>query len=90
MGLFSKKKLQPSENTELMSTNEALKEELKKVQTVDTPKTRIVYLKYKSCCGCGCADVAVKRTVSHDSKLKTGTRISETQEGDTIDFDYDF
>lgn len=67
------------------SNNEELLQKLEKLNTVEvkeTKKTRIVYLKYKSCCGCGCNDMNVRRTVPFDSPLKDGDRIKEIQKGD--------
>jgi hypothetical protein len=38
-------------------------------------ETRIVKLRSKSCCGCGCSEVTVLRTVPADSKLRDGQSI---------------
>lgn len=46
------------------------KSELENIQK--TPKTRVVILNSQSCCGCGCSDIKVKRTVPYDSPLKDG------------------
>lgn len=45
--------------------------------------TKIITLYYQSCCGCGCNDVALKREVPMDSKLKDGSRISYDEILDT-------
>lgn len=49
-----------------------------------TPETRVVLLKYEACCGCGCADLTVKRTVPFDSKLQSGDRIKEMEKNDEM------
>ena len=38
---------------------------------------RTVTLVYKSCCGCGCRDMKISRSVSYDSPLKDGDRVKE-------------
>lgn len=48
------------------------------------PLFRKVRLIYKSCCGCGCDDVAIERTVPNDSALKDGDRIDIVIEGDAF------
>ncbi len=53
-----------------------------KATIVKEPETRLVTLKYKSCCGCGCDTIKVKRTVAFGSSLQTGDYITELQEGD--------
>lgn len=45
---------------------------------------RDVFLKWKSCCGCGCTDMAVRRVVPGDSPLKDGDRIKEVSSSDKI------
>lgn len=46
-----------------------------------TVSHRIVTLKYKSCCGCGCSYSDIKRTVPSDSELQDGD-ITEDYEPD--------
>jgi hypothetical protein len=45
---------------------------------------RKVRLLYSSCCGCGCYDVTIERTVEADSSLKDGDRATDFVEGDKI------
>lgn len=68
--------------SDLEATDEmaGLKDEFKKLK--ETPTTRPVILIYKSCCGCGCDDMKVKRTVPYDSPLKDGDRIEKVERGD--------
>jgi len=49
-----------------------------------TPATRDVILKYQSCCGCGCSDVDVKRTVPYNSDLQSGDRINDLGPNDEM------
>jgi hypothetical protein len=49
-----------------------------------TPVTRDVTLKYRSCCGCGCSDVDVMRTVPYDSPFQNGDRISDLGPNDKM------
>ncbi len=44
--------------------------------------TREVILIYQSCCGCGCSDINVRRTVPANSNLQSGDRIGSLQSGD--------
>lgn len=44
-----------------------------------TPATRTVRLYAQSCCGCGCSDIEIERTVAYDSPLQNGDRIRESQ-----------
>lgn len=75
----TKKKEQKSD---LEATDEmaGLKAEFEKVQA--TPLTRTVTLKYKSCCGCGCSYVDIRRKVPYDSPLKDGDITKTTEKGD--------
>lgn len=57
-----------------------LKEKFEKISS--QPATREVKLIYQSCCGCGCHDTTVVRTVPYDSSLKNGDRISSLEKGD--------
>ena len=63
-------------------SNTAIKQKFEEIQT--TPVTREVTLKYRSCCGCGCSDVSVQRTVPYDSPLQNGDRISELGPNDKM------
>lgn len=61
-----------------------LKDQIKSVMdTPLTPQTRVVILKYKSCCGCGCDFIDIQRTVPYDSPLKDGDNAGAYQKGDT-------
>ena len=53
------------------------KSELEAIQK--TPAKRIVILNSKSCCGCGCSDIKVKRVVTYDSPLNDGDYVRESQ-----------
>jgi hypothetical protein len=59
---------------------EELKGEFEQVKK--TPLTRWVKLVYKSCCGCGCNDLTIKRKVPYDSSLKDGDRASILEKND--------
>jgi hypothetical protein len=48
------------------------------------PATRDVKLLYSSCCGCGCSDVEVLRTVPYDSPINDGDRINKIRDTDQI------
>lgn len=68
-------------------TNKKKSEELittakQAAKNVAAPATREVILKYKECCGCGCSDIKVKRTVPYDSPLKNGDRIEKFEAND--------
>ena len=54
-------------------------EALKKVEV-----TRVVTLRYRSCCGCGCDEYDVQRTVAQDSSLQDGDRIDSLLDDDDI------
>lgn len=43
---------------------------------------RVVTLKYKSCCGCGCTYSDITRIVPFDSPLKDGDKVSNLEKGD--------
>jgi hypothetical protein len=45
--------------------------------------TRVVQLLYKTCCGCGCYDVYIRRVVDFDSPLQNGDRAKELLSTDT-------
>lgn len=45
---------------------------------------RKVRLLYSSCCGCGCYDVTIERTVPEDSDLQNGDRATDFIEGDKM------
>lgn len=46
------------------------------------PNTRVVNLIYKDCCGCGCDETAIQRTVPMDSVLNNGDTVHELLPGD--------
>lgn len=48
-------------------------------QIKETKTTRVVDLVMRSCCGCGCHDVTVRRVVDFNSPLKNGDRISSSE-----------
>ena len=52
------------------------------ILSAETVATRKVHLLYESCCGCGCADETIIRTVAADSPLKDGDRITKLLPGD--------
>lgn len=45
---------------------------------------RKVRLRYSSCCGCGCYDVTIERTVPEDSDLKDGDWADDYMDGDVM------
>jgi hypothetical protein len=49
-----------------------------------TPATRKVRLVTQSCCGCGCSDVDIERTVPYNSPLNDGDRVSKIEDTDTV------
>ncbi len=65
-------------------TSQAIKEAFEAEKENKIEITRKVILVYSSCCGCGCSDVDVARTVPFDSPLKSGDRIFDTIKGDEI------
>lgn len=60
---------------------DSLREEFKDLSSKESA-IRIVKLKYKSCCGCGCSTVDIKRTVPANSHLKDGDLVSTLEEDD--------
>lgn len=72
--LFKKQKKEPQE------TKQELIEELEAIQ--EQPVTRMVRLKYKSCCGCGCDYVDLEREVPFDSELEDGDIVDEVEDND--------
>lgn len=77
--MFSKKQKTKKEEVKLSKTAELAKEI---IAVKEQPLTRVVNLRYKSCCGCGCDWLDVKRTVPFDSKLKDGDIIKEIETDD--------
>ena len=63
------------------SSMDELREEFGKVKASGVRKVK---LKYKSCCGCGCYDVDIERTVPVDSPLKDGDRAKDFLSGDKM------
>lgn len=43
---------------------------------------RVVTLKYKSCCGCGCSYSDIRRTVPMNSSLNDGDIVKDLEEDD--------
>ena len=74
--------IQKGSSSSSSTSNASIKQKFEEIQT--TPVTREVTLKYKSCCGCGCSDVSVQRTVPYDSPLQNGDRISELGPNDKM------
>lgn len=58
-------------------------------ESQQTPRTRVVKLKYQSCCGCGCDTTWIKRTVPYDSTLKDGDDAVNLQDDDEVIEDED-
>lgn len=71
---------------ERSSSSATLKEafEKEKADIVERPKTRMVKLKYESCCGCGCDTVRLKREVPYDSDLQNGDMADDIEEDDIL------
>jgi hypothetical protein len=65
-----------------MSSSTSFKEKFEAISS--TPATRTVRLLAKSCCGCGCSDVNIERTVPYDSPLQNGDRVSEIERSDNV------
>ena len=74
------KTIKTSTDSKGSTTMKDLKAKFETIQKVNP--TRSVFLRYKSCCGCGCETYKIERTVPHDSKLKTGDYINNTDKGD--------
>ena len=64
------------------STETSLKEQFDQVK--NQPTTRKVKLVYKSCCGCGCTDIDIERTVPINSELQDGDRTEEVEDDDVM------
>lgn len=62
-----------NKNEDLLQQFEAIKEK---------PITRVVLLKYNSCCGCGCRTTNIKREVPYDSPLQDGDTVNKLEKGD--------
>jgi len=76
----------------LIGVPTSLHEKFKKAfeEIKNTTTTRIVYVLYESCCGCGCADIDLIRTVDSSSTLQTGDRVSNIEENDYFPDDPNF
>lgn len=73
-----KQELQIGSNLDqLQSELEQLKEE-----TPELVQMREVILVYKSCCGCGCKDLKLRRIVPADSDLVNGDRAYDLEDAD--------
>jgi hypothetical protein len=48
------------------------------------PVTRNVKLLYSSCCGCGCSDIEILRTVPYESPLSDGDRAAQLLDSDEV------
>lgn len=76
MGIFKRKK------EDLQSTKgEDLKASFTAVKEVEQT-TRKVYLKYSSCCGCGCHNIDIVRWVPAESALQNGDFVDELEDDD--------
>lgn len=64
------------------SSFDQIKADFENIQA--TPLTRTVILKYKSCCGCGCSTVDLRREVPHDSHLQNGDYADDVEDNDEI------
>lgn len=73
-------KLSKKQKKEPQETKQELIEELEAIQ--EQPVTRMVRLKYKSCCGCGCDYVDLEREVPFDSDLEDGDIVYEVKDDD--------
>ena len=71
-----------NQSTEIPEQSLALSSEFEALKKVET--ARIVTLRYKSCCGCGCDEYDVQRTVGQDSPLQDGDRIEDLLEDDIL------
>ena len=58
-------------------------------QTKKKATFRKVRLLYSNCCGCGCYDVTIERTVPADSDLQDGDRVDGYMDGDIMIEDED-
>lgn len=48
----------------------------------EQPATKVVKLKYKSCCGCGCDYQDISRVVPEDSRLEDGDIVEHLEDDD--------
>ena len=65
------------------SVEDQLKEKFQSIKSAETqPATRVVKLRYKSCCGCGCSTIEFERKVPFDSNLKDGDKADSMVKGD--------
>jgi hypothetical protein len=64
------------------STTSNFKERFETIAS--TPATRNVKLWAQSCCGCGCSDVQIMRTVPYDSHLQDGDRVGSFEDSDEV------
>lgn len=81
MGLFTSK--QEKKGVETKSVDSSLKEKFASIKNAETvPSTRIVRLRYKSCCGCGCNTIEIQREVAYDSSLKDGDYVKSLESND--------
>ena len=79
LGLFRSKKEKEIEQNSL----DHIKEQFEEIKSKKS--TRMVTLKYNSCCGCGCSDIELRREVDEDSHLKNGDRVDTILENDIFD-----
>jgi hypothetical protein len=86
-------KQSPSEQSQDFDALAALKKEFQSLVEKQTPiestavqpvSTRIVRVMVSSCCGCGCVDVEITRSVPIDSSIKDGDYVGAIQDGDQL------
>jgi len=79
MGQIHKTKSQNQETSSL----DGIRSQLNKMKSENS--VRVVTLKYKSCCGCGCDYSDIRRTVPMDSPLQNGDVTENWEDGDDYD-----
>lgn len=64
--------------------DESLKERFNTITSRSLPSKREVTLKYNSCCGCGCSEFELKRTVDFNSPLQDGDYTTDYLDTDIL------
>lgn len=81
MSVFKKKKEVSSSLIEVNLTAKFI--EVKEAKTEEVEEaTRLVHLKYSSCCGCGCHTIDFTRRVPVSSPLRKGDFVDEMEYDD--------
>lgn len=70
-----------SEEEHIISSSDDLRQQFDKLYE-KKEEYRVVTLKYKSCCGCGCNTVEIRRTVPMNSFLKDGDLVERLEKDD--------